>query len=107
MIDYHFVRLYINSLALQAVARRNSRLPSSSTGSHLKGSQDFSYICEVISSAKQILEMVIELASENALKYIPVRMFIRIASASTYLVNVGCRVAQSAGIVGQNGLLMC
>lgn len=92
MIDYHFVCLYINSLALQAVARRNNRIRHSSTGSHLKGTQDFNYIREVINNSKHILEIVMQLAGENQLKYIPVRMFIRIASASIYLVNVSTRV---------------
>lgn len=88
MIDYYFVRLYINTLALQAVARRNIRLEPSSTSCRLKSSRDFGYIREVMNSAKQVLEIVTEVASENRLKYIPVRMYIRIASASTYLINV-------------------
>jgi hypothetical protein len=87
-IDYHFIRLYINSLALQAVANRMAKYQTFTMGSQFEGSQDSGYIREVISGSVQILEMVIKLADDDHLKYIPVRIYIRIASAAIYLINV-------------------
>ena len=57
-------------------------------GSQSEGTQDSSFIREVISGSKKILEMVIKLADDNHLKYMPVRIYIRIASAAIYLINV-------------------
>lgn len=56
--------------------------------SHFEGTQDFGFIREVINGSKEIMEMVIKLARDGHLKYIPVRIYIRIASASMHLINV-------------------
>jgi hypothetical protein len=86
-IDYHFIRLYINSLALQAVANRIAKHQTFIMGPQFEGTQDSGFIREVISGSTQILEMVIKLADDGHLKYLPVRIYIRFASAAIYLIN--------------------
>ncbi|KAF9884538.1 hypothetical protein FE257_001483 [Aspergillus nanangensis] len=87
LIDYHFVRLYINSLSLQAAAGRMGNDDEYHAWSHHQGTRDDGFVREVITGSKAILEMVSRLASGGQLKYIPVRIYIRIASASIHLIN--------------------
>ncbi|KAK5988265.1 Transcriptional activator ARO80 [Cladobotryum mycophilum] len=86
-IDYQFVRLYINSMALQAVSHRVSTGQNPTMGSQLEKTSDYAFIREVIDGCTHILETVIKLANDNHLKYIPTRLHIRIASASIYLIH--------------------
>ncbi|UKZ81781.1 hypothetical protein TrVFT333_009554 [Trichoderma virens FT-333] len=90
LVDYHFVRVYINSLALQAVAGRMWKDDGRMRNLQLKDSQDSDFVREVIDASTRVLEMVIELSRDGNLKYLPARIFIRVASASMYLINVGC-----------------
>ncbi|KAM0254301.1 hypothetical protein ACHAQJ_006942 [Trichoderma viride] len=87
MIDYHFVRLFINSLALQAVSQQAYSRQNQSLGSEFEKTSDFPFIKEVIDGCSQILRMVIRLAEENHLKYMPTRLHIRFASAAIYLIH--------------------
>ncbi|GAD96298.1 fungal Zn binuclear cluster domain containing protein [Paecilomyces variotii No. 5] len=87
LIDYHFVRVYINSLALQAVADRMSQQGMHTKSSPFEGDQDPDFVREVIGGSRDLLEIVIGLSRDGNLRYIPVRIFIRIASASMYLIN--------------------
>ena len=88
LIDYHFVRLNINSLALQAVAQRVRAAQSLPVGSELEKTSDYAFIREVVDGSTQILTMVTRLADDDKLKYIPSRLYIRFASAAVYLLNV-------------------
>lgn len=94
LVDYHFVRVYINSLALQAVAGRMWKDDGRISSSQVKDNQDSDFVREVIDASSRVLEMVIELSRDGNLKYLPVRIFIRVASASMYLINV-CYTLQS------------
>ncbi|EHK16184.1 uncharacterized protein TRIVIDRAFT_123522, partial [Trichoderma virens Gv29-8] len=87
LVDYHFVRVYINSLALQAVAGRMWKDDGRMRNLQLKDSQDSDFVREVIDASSRVLEMVIELSRDGNLKYLPARIFIRVASASMYLIN--------------------
>ncbi|KAK0763365.1 hypothetical protein N5P37_002742 [Trichoderma harzianum] len=87
LVDYHFVRVYINSVALQAVAGRLSKDDGRVRNPHLMDNQDSDFVREVIDASSRVLEMVIELSRDGNLKYLPVRIFIRVASASMYLIN--------------------
>lgn len=82
------MRVYINSLALQAVAGRMWKDDGRVSRSQVKDSQDCDFVREVIDASSTVLEMVIELSRDGKLKYLPVRIFIRVASASMYLINV-------------------
>ena len=71
LIDYHFVRLYINSLAWQAVAGRMIKNRNIDIASQFEEhSHGYWFIREVVDGCKQILEMVIKLSSDGHLKYI-------------------------------------
>ncbi|RFU74043.1 fungal zn binuclear cluster domain containing [Trichoderma arundinaceum] len=88
MIDYHFVRLYINSLALQAIFQQAQGYHRNLViASELEMRSDFAYVREVIDGCSQILQMVIHLAEEDHLKYMPTRLHIRFASAAIYLIH--------------------
>ncbi|KAL7916891.1 hypothetical protein GGI35DRAFT_434229 [Trichoderma velutinum] len=87
LVDYHFVRVYINSLALQAVSDRMCKDDGQMSSSQIKDSQDSDFVREVIDASSRVLQMVIELSRDGNLKYLPVRIFIRVASASMYLIN--------------------
>jgi hypothetical protein len=79
----------MNSLAVQAVGGRMVRNGNFSTGSQFEEqSQDYSFIHEVIDGCKKILQITIKLSNDGKLRYIPVRIYIRIASASVYLIHV-------------------
>jgi hypothetical protein len=74
---------------VQAVGARIGRNGDFYTGPQFdEQSQEYSFIREVIDGCKQILQMVIELSADGKLKYIPVRIYVRIASASIYLIHV-------------------
>ena len=89
LIDYQYVRLYINSLALQTVAGRMIKNRGFGLGSQFdENSHEYGFICEVVNGCREILKMVVELSNNGHLKYMPVRIHIRIASASIYLINV-------------------
>ncbi|KAL5084215.1 hypothetical protein Trisim1_012208 [Trichoderma cf. simile WF8] len=87
LVDYHFVRVYINSVALQAVAGRLSKDDGRIRNPHVMDNQDSDFVREVIDASSRVLEMVIDLSRDGNLKYLPVRIFIRVASASMYLIN--------------------
>ncbi|KAK4079059.1 hypothetical protein Trihar35433_164 [Trichoderma harzianum] len=87
LVDYHFVRVYINSVALQAVAGRLSTDDGRIRNPHAMDNQDSDFVREVIDASSRVLEMVIDLSRDGNLKYLPVRIFIRVASASMYLIN--------------------
>lgn len=103
LVDYQYVRMYINSLAVQAIVDRLQRKdqgPSPAT-SHLDydfleivSSQDYKYVQEVTSASREILQITVLLANAGALRYAPVRVFIRITSASIFLlkaISLGAR----------------
>ncbi|KAL6791075.1 hypothetical protein J3E68DRAFT_411888 [Trichoderma sp. SZMC 28012] len=87
LVDYHFVRVYINSVALQAVAGRLSKDDGRIRNFHVMDNQDSDFVREVIDASSRVLEMAIDLSRDGNLKYLPVRIFIRVASASMYLIN--------------------
>lgn len=101
-MDYHFVRVYINSVALQAVAGRLFKDDGQMRNTHAMDNQDSDFVREVIDASSRVLEMAIDLSRDGNLKYLPVRIFIRVASASMYLINV-CYILQSCGKLGYSG----
>jgi hypothetical protein len=92
-IEYQYVRIYTNSLAIQAVVERallsgdnpsnqDSGIPSTSADP-----QDQEFIQEVIDGSKQILSKVLTLADAGQLLFSPVRIFLRITSSSIFLLK--------------------
>ena len=116
-IEFEYVRVYINSLALQAVVERctNTHLPVSDSSenkrarsttpnpngaggrdrhpsvafSHLMAVQDQEYIFEVVDASRNLLRTVVEgLLPGDYLKHCPVRTYFRIISGAMFLLKV-------------------
>jgi hypothetical protein len=101
LIEYQYVRIYINSLSLQAVATRKMRNLAIPSQTEID-MQDYGFIRDVIEGSKEILEMILKLSRAGHLKYVPVRVFIRVASASIYLIKVSHppSLLQSSDLIG-------
>ncbi|KAF1997171.1 C6 transcription factor-like protein [Amniculicola lignicola CBS 123094] len=91
-IEYQYVRIYTNSLGMQAVVERTLAetdpdgpqediLPM-----HLEP-RDYDFIQEVVDGSRTILEKTTQLAMSGALRYSPVRIFLRITTSSIYLIK--------------------
>jgi len=90
LVEWEYVRLYINSLALQAVAERESTHTVGIDGQPVRVSEeDAIYIEHVVDASKSILTYTIcEFAPKGYLKCSPVKVFLRIISAAVFLVKV-------------------
>jgi hypothetical protein len=89
-IEYHYARIYINSIGMEAVCQR----ASSELGLGLNGppgtinaGQEDGFINEVIDGGLQILERSIKLAESGTLRLSPVRTFLRITTSSVFLIK--------------------
>jgi hypothetical protein len=89
-IEYHYARIYINSIGMEAVCQR----ASSELGFGLNGpprtimaGQEDGFINEVIDGGIQILERTIKLAESGTLRLSPVRTFLRITTSSVFLIK--------------------
>lgn len=91
LIDYYYVRMYTNSIAMQAhVEREKQKTPSAHFNDDLMSSenrQDRKFIGEVIDASRSILATAVSLADMDVLKYCPVRVFISITAASIFLLK--------------------
>jgi len=89
-IEYHYARIYINSIGMEAVCQRASSEP----GFGLNGpprtiiaGQEDGFINEVIDGGIRILERTIKLAESDTLRLSPVRTFLRITTSSVFLIK--------------------
>ncbi|CAD6567272.1 MAG: hypothetical protein ASARMPREDX12_000176 [Alectoria sarmentosa] len=102
-IEYHYITLYINSLALQAVmehwASKANPLPQGESPQSPVSTMSSSYaslynrnepyIREVIDSSRTLLRHVLDvLLPDDHLKHAPVRTYFRIISAAMFLLKV-------------------
>jgi hypothetical protein len=90
LVEFEYIRLYINSLALQAVAERESSQMIGIDGQTIRISdEDAVYIGHVVEASKSILHyMIYEFAPRGFLRNSPVKVFLRIISAAVFLVKV-------------------
>lgn len=97
-LEYEHVRLFINSIALQAVVSRctdtsttaNPRPPPSSSFAALMQiySADVEFIKEVVDASRCVLTTVVEkMHPAGQLRHAPVRIFLRILSAAMFLLK--------------------
>lgn len=91
-IEYQYVRIYTNSLGMQAVVERTlaETDPSGPSEDILPMTiepRDYDFIQEVVDGSRQILQKTSELADSGALRYSPVRIFLRITTSSIYLIK--------------------
>lgn len=91
-IEYHYVRIYINSLGMQAACERaladttSDSDPSAVLYTRIDSLQ-YEFIKEVIDGSCEILRKVISLAATNTLRFAPVRLFLRITTSSVFLLK--------------------
>ena len=91
-IEYHYVRIYINSLGMQAACERAlaDAAPDSDQMalSHTRiDSLEYGCIQEVVAGSCEILQKVISLAETDTLRFAPVRLFLRITTSSIFLLK--------------------
>lgn len=92
MIEYHYVRIYTNSLGMQAVVERTLAEtdpdgPQEDIVSMTIEPRDYEFIQEVVDGSREILQKTTQLAESGALRYSPVRIFLRITTSSIYLIK--------------------
>lgn len=90
-IEYHFVRVYTHSVGMQAVVERAVADADLNNLDDVRpmtiDATDYEYIQEVIDGCCQILQKVTHLAEVGALRFSPVRIVLRITSASIFLMK--------------------
>jgi hypothetical protein len=90
-IEYHFVRVYTHSVGMQAVVERAVAENDPNNFDEVRpmaiDPTDYEYIQEVIEGCCQILQKVSHLADAGALRFSPVRIVLRITSASIFLMK--------------------
>ncbi|KAE8356698.1 hypothetical protein BDV28DRAFT_126416 [Aspergillus coremiiformis] len=105
MIEYEYTRLYVNSLALQAVVDRWTTMSNEAAQNSRPGSGSSSgngwfnalmelyrvnerYIQEVVDASRKILQTVLEeLVPGDHLKHAPVRTYFRILSGMIFILK--------------------
>lgn len=90
LVEWEYIRLYINSLAVQAVAERESSQVVGIDGQSVRVSEEEAiYIEHVVEASKSILNYTInDFARRGYLRLSPVKVFLRIISAAVFLVKV-------------------
>jgi hypothetical protein len=90
-----YAKIYVYSLALQAAAERKMRYKftegiANEFLSYILdiNSGDYEFIQDVIESAKAILGTIHSLSATGKLKYLPVRIYVRVISACIFLLKV-------------------
>lgn len=84
-VEYNHARVFANSLGLQAIVDRS--VTESSTGIFDLSATDYSFVSAVVDGCLEILEMVIKLQQSGCLRFAPVSVFLRITSASVFLLK--------------------
>ena len=99
-IEYHYARIYINSIGMEAVCQRAlSEMEADPERSFLPSAnfEEHGYINEVIDGGIHILERVIGLADSDRLRFSPIRLFLRTTTSSVFLlkaISLGVRNAK-------------
>lgn len=91
-IEYQFVRVYTNSIGMQAVVERVlAESDPDSVVDEVRQTNmddiDYEFVQEVIDGSCHILQKVITLAESGALRFSPVRIFLRVTSSSIFLLK--------------------
>ena len=101
-IEYQSARIFTNALGLQAVVERTIA-DTTNSGETFPGANhfliepgDYDFIQEVVESSLETLRLAIRLADRGQLIYAPVRIFLRLTSASIHLLKgIGIGVGAS------------
>lgn len=93
-IEYGYVRVSINSVALQAIIEHRNRVTSDGTdmrvSSVLNTSEGNSeYFMEVVLAARSILQTVVDdLVPNDHLRHVPIRTYSRILAGAMFCLKV-------------------
>lgn len=102
-IEYEYVRIYINSLSLQAVVERSTAQQVSIYDST---DADGKYVKEVVDASRNLLRTVVEgLLPNDYLKHAPVRTYFRIISGAMFLLKTFALGASKSDIDVSIGLM--
>ncbi|KAI2345857.1 zinc finger transcriptional activator [Ophidiomyces ophidiicola] len=101
-IEFGYVKVYINSVALQAVvehynrcAKEGGSMPLSALLNPYEGNKQ--YFMEVVNSARAMLQIVVEeLLPENRLKHVPVRTYSRILAGAMFCLKAYALAAKDS-----------
>ncbi|KAI9147335.1 Transcriptional activator ARO80 [Paramyrothecium foliicola] len=88
-VEYHYSRIYANSLGLQAVVERTMAEPRLEPR-HCEfevGSIDYGFIQAVVDGSLKILKVAIKMHEQNSLRFAPVTIYLRITTASVFLLK--------------------
>lgn len=105
LADYYFVRMYVHSIAMQALVEQTSGAsedltlwPDRDTW-RAKHSQEFNSVNEVRECSCKILSIAVDLSEQGLLQHCPVRLYLRVVCASVFLLkalSLGTREADAA-----------
>ncbi|KAF3490882.1 uncharacterized protein GIQ15_00399 [Arthroderma uncinatum] len=105
-IEFGYVRVYIHSVALQAVIEHyyhvmheGGTMPEASLLEPFEGNRE--YFMEVIAAAKSILQTVVEdLLPDNHLKHVPIRTYSRVLAGAMFCLkatSLGAKDFETSG----------
>ncbi|KAF7533192.1 hypothetical protein G7054_g7296 [Neopestalotiopsis clavispora] len=89
LVEYSSMRIYVNSLGLQAVVERamiNARDGSTDNPPQVNAA-DYVCIREVLDASLDILKTTIKFAESGILKFAPARLYLRFTTASVFLLK--------------------
>ena len=109
-IEYGYARVYVNSVALQAIVEHFNRnteggaaVPISSMLNPYDGNKD--YCVEVLTAARSILQTVVEdLLPDNHLKHVPIRTYSRILAGAMFCLKVAFFLSIQLNYLKSNGV---
>ncbi|KAI5795353.1 hypothetical protein DFH27DRAFT_515936 [Peziza echinospora] len=105
-LEYEHVRMYVNSLALQAIIDRCTTTTPSFAAMMGANRNDLSFLSDVIDASRCVLTTVVErMAPSGELKHAPVRIYLRILSAAMFLLKTFALGAREEDITVSLGLM--
>lgn len=101
LIEFHYLKACTNALSIQAVveravARSTTQLDNSLDVESCILPQDYTFIQDLVSSSRSVLEIATSMASEGRLRYAPLQTLVCITSSSIFLlkaISLGARHA--------------
>lgn len=86
-VEYQNTQVYANSLGLQAVVQRTLAGSDAATGQIEISPTDYNFIQAVVDGCLETLRITAALAERDILRYAPVGVFLRITTASVFLLK--------------------
>lgn len=89
LLEYSSIKIYTNSLGLQAIVERATASGGDGAAyEHIEmNATDYACIQAVLDASLEIMKVAIRLAESESLKFAPARLFLRITTASVFLLK--------------------